>query len=922
MMTHWYVVLRIRLRIVLWILVHHSMLPFAKKSKKSSGYSPVRYILGLKRRLISVGQIDEEGYHVGFGDQQWKVTKAIDGRGNAALWHQRLGCMSEKGMKILALNGRIPDLQKAVVGFCEPCVLGKQNKVSFVKYGNTRKLHRLELVHTDVYDPTSVASIGGFRYYVTFIDDNSMKNGVAKRMNRTLNERAKSMRLHAATTTYLINREPFVPLGFRILEEEWQGKEVSLAHLRVFGCDSYVKVKDVARDKLNAKSMKCTFIGYGSDEMGYRFWDSKSHKVVQSRDVIFNDDSLYGAKAATDSSKLTNPNQKDQVVLEDSPENLTNKSIVVEHGLSLEITQSPCGSSNTNEGSKIVGASRIVEAQMKKTLKKENSLRRKALRLHKASGCSGLKKSRMAGKVTPSDIQYSAAKRFEGVTDWHLEPRFIENQGADEELSDGGSSRFIVYGYDGLLMLPVALPSPDYIPRLEEPQTPPAPQDEDEHKPMFIQPHDSDFVPEPIYPEYIPREDEHILPAEEQPLPPIVSPTVESPGYVAESDPEEDPEEYEDDETEDGPVDYPMDGGDDGDDDDGDSSGNDADDEDEDEEDLAPADSAIIIPTDELVAPPKGTEHVIPPPSTDTDTIKPRIPVRLQAVISFPPEAKVERLLVMPTLLPSPLTSLSPPSAGERLARCMAPAALPSPPLPSPLHMPPPIDCRDDIPDTEMPPHKRLCLSTLGSMYEVEESFTTRLARGRGIDYGFVSTLDAKARRREIGEVGYGIRDTWIDPAETVYEIAPMTVRDFNTRVTELVELHEHDTQDLYALLEDAQDSRTRISQRVAVDSQWVDLLMKDMIAHQDTIQIVEDEAYVAREAWAHSIGLSQAVHSKLQTHQEHMQQNEIAELQETDRRHQAQMAETLRVIGDMRREMGDMQAEFLALREQPRRAG
>ncbi|GJX22832.1 retrovirus-related pol polyprotein from transposon TNT 1-94 [Tanacetum coccineum] len=87
----------------------------------------VRYILGLKRRLISAGQLDEEGYHVGFRDQQWKVTKgslvvargnkhgslymvevpsdginvATSGRGNAALWHQRLGHMSEKGMDIL-----------------------------------------------------------------------------------------------------------------------------------------------------------------------------------------------------------------------------------------------------------------------------------------------------------------------------------------------------------------------------------------------------------------------------------------------------------------------------------------------------------------------------------------------------------------------------------------------------------------------------------------------------------------------------------------------------------------------------------------------------------------------------------------------------------------------------------------------------
>nr|GEV89092.1 hypothetical protein [Tanacetum cinerariifolium] len=292
--------------------------------------------------------------------------------------------------------------------------------------------------------------------------------------------------------------------------------------------------------------------------------------------------------------------------------------------------------------------------------------------------------------------------------------------GADEELSYGGSLRVIVYGYDGLPMLPVAPPSPDYIPVPKEPQIPPAPQDEDEHEPMFIQPHDPDFVPEPIFPEYIPLEDEHILPDEEQPLPLVVSPTAESPGYVAESDPEEDPEEYEDDETEDGPVDYPMDRGDDGDDDDdGDSSADD-------------------------------TDPVIPPPSTDTATTGARITVRLQAAISFPPQAEVERLLAMSTPSPSPLTSLSPPSAGERLARCMALAALPSPPLP------PPVDHRDDIPETDMPTHKRLCLSTLGSRYEVEESSTFRPTRGQGIDYGFVNTLDAEARRRGIGEVGYG----------------------------------------------------------------------------------------------------------------------------------------------------------------------
>ncbi|GKD24188.1 putative reverse transcriptase domain-containing protein [Tanacetum coccineum] len=78
--------------------------------------------------------------------------------------------------------------------------------------------------------------------------------------------------------------------------------------------------------------------------------------------------------------------------------------------------------------------------------------------------------------------------------------------GADEEVSDGGSPRVIVLGYDGLPMQPVAPPSPDYIPGPEDPQTPPVPQDEDEREPIFIQPYDPDYVPEPIYPDVFPED--------------------------------------------------------------------------------------------------------------------------------------------------------------------------------------------------------------------------------------------------------------------------------------------------------------------------------------------------------------------------------------------------------------------------------
>ncbi|GKF82316.1 hypothetical protein Tco_0243972, partial [Tanacetum coccineum] len=133
------------------------------------------------------------------------------------------------------------------------------------------------------------------------------------------------------------------------------------------------------------------------------------------------------------------------------------------------------------------------------------------------------------------------------------------------------------------------------------------------------------------------------------------------------------------------------------------------------------------------------------------------------------------------------------------------------------------IDRREDIPEAELPPRKRLCLTTPASRYEVGESSTAvprptggrrrylgrterdyggdctsdpvpRPTGGRRVDYGFVGTLDAEARRQRANVVGYGIRDTWVEPRETTEEIAPVTLEGVNTRVTELTVVQEQDT--------------------------------------------------------------------------------------------------------------------------------
>ncbi|GKD43419.1 hypothetical protein Tco_1268064 [Tanacetum coccineum] len=321
-------------------------------------------------------------------------------------------------------------------------------------------------------------------------------------------------------------------------------------------------------------------------------------------------------------------------------------------------------------------------------------------------------------------------------------------------------------------MQPVAPLSPDYVLGPE-------------HPPSHVE---VPYIPEPEYPEYlVPSDDE--APMEDQPLPADSSLVALSLGYVADSNPEEDPEE-----------DPEKDHVDDDEDDDGEPSDDDDDDDDIDDEDEEPFEDDE---EEEHLAPAFETDEAAPThvPSPRRHTA--RLSVRPQTHVPLPSEAEVERLLSLPIPPPSPLTPLSSP-----LPQILSPPLLPSPsslylPPPVPTSLPlslsplpplpallfiPPVDHREDTFEAELPPRKRLCLTALTSRYKVEESLTAvpRPTGGHGVDYRFIGTIDAEIRRQRAKEVGYGIRDVWVDPTEAVEEIALTTLEGVNARVTEL----------------------------------------------------------------------------------------------------------------------------------------
>ncbi|KAG7588044.1 GAG-pre-integrase domain [Arabidopsis suecica] len=130
------------------------------------------------------------------------------------------------------------------------------------------------------------------------------QNGVAERKNRHLMEVARSMMFHTSvprrywgdavmTACYLINRTPTKILGDISPFEVLNTTKPSLDHLRVFGCVCFVLVPGEQRNKLDAKSTKCMFLGYSTTQKGYKCFDPANNRIYVSRDVKFLEEQGY-----------------------------------------------------------------------------------------------------------------------------------------------------------------------------------------------------------------------------------------------------------------------------------------------------------------------------------------------------------------------------------------------------------------------------------------------------------------------------------------------------------------------------------------------------------------------------------------------------------------------------------------------------
>lgn len=99
---------------------------------------------------------------------------AADSTESLDIWHRRMGHLNYADVKKLETSTEGVKITYSDSKTCIPCIEGKQTRLPFKNEGS-RATSQLEVIHSDLCGPMECSSLGGAKYFITFIDDYSRK---------------------------------------------------------------------------------------------------------------------------------------------------------------------------------------------------------------------------------------------------------------------------------------------------------------------------------------------------------------------------------------------------------------------------------------------------------------------------------------------------------------------------------------------------------------------------------------------------------------------------------------------------------------------------------------------------------------------------------------------------------------------------
>ncbi|GJZ60263.1 retrovirus-related pol polyprotein from transposon TNT 1-94 [Tanacetum coccineum] len=191
---------------------------------------------------------------------------------NSTLWHRRLGHANMRLIQSLVSKELVRNLLKLKFDqhFCEACKIGKQAHASHNAKNVVSMTRCLELLHMDLFGPSSVRSYGGNLYTLVIVDEYS----------RTDHGREFDNEVQFGEFCNANGKTPY---------ELLRGRKPTLDYFRVFGSKCFILNNKDYLTKFDPKSYEGVFLGYSQNSKAYIILNKHTMKIKESLNVTFDE---------------------------------------------------------------------------------------------------------------------------------------------------------------------------------------------------------------------------------------------------------------------------------------------------------------------------------------------------------------------------------------------------------------------------------------------------------------------------------------------------------------------------------------------------------------------------------------------------------------------------------------------------------